>query len=63
MILLAISQSIQTTYETGPHLDKLIRGIAVGDKEALSKLYYETQAAVYAFSLSITKNEIRNFVI
>lgn len=56
MILLAISQSIQTTYETGPHLDKLIRGIAVGDKEALSKLYYETQAAVYAFSLSITKN-------
>jgi len=56
MILLALLQNAQIEYETGSHLDELIRKIAGGEKEALEKLYYETKTAVYAFSLSITKN-------
>lgn len=37
-------------------VDNLIKQIAKGDKSALSDLYAETRAAVYGFSLSITKN-------
>jgi len=37
-------------------VDNLIKQIAKGDKGALSDLYAETRAAVYGFSLSITKN-------
>lgn len=37
-------------------VDNLIKRIAKGDKDALSDLYAETRAAVYGFSLSITKN-------
>ncbi len=37
--------------------DLIIRRMATGDKEALAELYSKTRAAVYGFSLSITKNE------
>ncbi len=37
--------------------DLLIHRMATGDKEALAELYSKTRAAVYGFSLSITKNE------
>ena len=37
--------------------DALIFRMAEGDKAALSELYSLTRAAVYSFSLSITKNE------
>lgn len=56
MIFLALLQSTQITYDNGSHLDELIRRLAVGDKDALAELYHETRAAVYGFSLSLTKN-------
>lgn len=37
-------------------LEALIAGTAAGDRDALSQLYYETKAAVYAYALSILKN-------
>lgn len=38
-------------------IDLLIQRMKNGDKEALAELYSKTRAAVYGFSLSITKNE------
>ena len=37
-------------------IEKLIKNIGEGDKEALSTLYEQTKTAVYGFSLSILKN-------
>lgn len=37
--------------------DELINRISNGEKQALAELYSRTRAAVYGFSLSITKNE------
>ena len=37
-------------------LDRWIRRIAKGDREALENLYRATRPAVYAYALSITKN-------
>lgn len=56
MLLLTILQSIEEERTPDSVLDSLIRRIANGDKEALAKLYAETRASIYGFSLSITKN-------
>ncbi|MBQ8803830.1 MAG: RNA polymerase sigma factor [Tyzzerella sp.] len=56
MIFLALLQTTQIAYNAGSHLDALMSRLAVGDKDALAELYHETRAAVYGFSLSITKN-------
>ena len=37
-------------------IEKLIKNVGEGDKEALSALYEHTKTAVYGFSLSILKN-------
>ena len=37
-------------------LDRYIRRIAQGDRDALEKLYHATRPAVYAYALSITKS-------
>ena len=37
-------------------LEELLRRLAGGDKDALAELYHQTRAAIYGFSLSITKN-------
>lgn len=37
-------------------LDRWIKKISLGDRDALEKLYHATRPAVYAYALSITKN-------
>ena len=37
-------------------LDRLIAAIAAGDADALTSLYHETSAGVYAYALSVLKN-------
>lgn len=49
-------QTTEIAYDSGSHLDEILRRLAKGDKKALEQLYHETRAAVYGFSLSITKN-------
>ncbi len=55
-MLLLLTQSTETAYDSNSHLDEYIKRLAQGDKGALEKIYHETRTAVYAFSLSITKN-------
>ena len=38
-------------------LDKYLKGIKDGDKDALANLYNETKSSVYAYALSILKNK------
>ncbi len=50
---------LQTTgiaFDTGARLEDILLRVASGEKKALEELYHETRAAVYGFSLSITKN-------
>lgn len=56
MILTAILHNAGIDGVSQAHLDELIRRLATGDQDALEALYAETRAAVYGFSLSITKN-------
>ena len=56
MILPAILNNTGVNGTSRTDLDALIRRLATGDREALARLYKETQAAVYGFSLSIVKN-------
>lgn len=37
-------------------MDRWIKKISLGDRDALEKLYHATRPAVYAYALSITKN-------
>ncbi len=55
-MLLLLTQTTEIAYDSNFRLDDYIKGLAQGDKVALEKLYHETRTAVYAFSLSITKN-------
>ncbi len=55
MIFLTILPGI--TVIDSADTDELINRISYGDKQALAELYNRTRAAVYGFSLSITKNE------
>ena len=50
---------LQTTgiaLDIGARLEEMLQKVGKGDKKALEELYHETRAAVYGFSLSITKN-------
>ena len=50
---------LQTTgivIDTGARLEEILQRVGNGEKKALGELYHETRAAVYGFSLSITKN-------
>ena len=49
-------QTRGSSYDTGAHLEGILERVARGEKRALEELYHETRAAIYGFSLSITKN-------
>lgn len=49
-------QTTDMVHDSGSHLDKIIKRIAHGDKNALAELYHETKSSIYGFSLSLTKN-------
>ena len=55
-----IAMGPQTTEQAGraeqEELERLLAGIAQGDREALAELYCRTRAAVYAMALSFLKN-------
>ena len=42
--------------ESRRELDRLLRAVAAGDREALAQLYHRTHGAVYGLSLSYLKN-------
>lgn len=50
----------RTTEQNGTEdrreLDRLLRAVAAGDREALAQLYHKTHTAVYGLSLSYLKN-------
>lgn len=56
MLFFTLSEPTQTAYDTNSHLEMILKRLAQGEKQALEALYHETHAAVYGFSLSITKN-------
>lgn len=56
MFFIALLQNSGIELNTDSHLDELLYRLAAGDKGALAKLYDKTRAAIYGFSLSITKN-------
>ncbi len=56
MVLSILLEEMAAPYGRGSHLDELIYRISRGDKEALERLYHDTKAAIYGFSLSIIKN-------
>ena len=56
MLFFTLADTTQTTYDKNSHLDEILKRLAKGDKTALEELYHETKAAIYGFSLTITKN-------
>lgn len=56
MLFFTLSEPTQTAYDTNSHLEMILKRLAKGDKTALEELYHETKAAIYGFSLTITKN-------
>lgn len=56
MLFFTLADTTQTAYDKNSHLDEVLKRLAKGDKTALEELYHETKAAIYGFSLSITKN-------
>ena len=56
MLFFTLTDTTQTAYEKNSHLDEVLKRLAKGDKTALEELYHETKAAIYGFSLTITKN-------
>ena len=46
----------EASHHAGSHLDKFIKRIAQGDKNALADLYHETKSSIYGVALSMTKN-------
>jgi RNA polymerase sigma factor (sigma-70 family) len=56
MIIMNVLQETAKDRVSPEVLDSLLHRLATGDKTALEQLYRETRAAVYGFSLSITKN-------
>ena len=55
-MFLTLLQTTEIAYDSSSYLDTLLKRIGQGDKKALELLYHETKAAIYGFSLSITKN-------
>ena len=56
MLFFTLTDTTQTAYDKNSHLDEVLKRLAKGDKIALEELYHETKAAIYGFSLTITKN-------
>ena len=56
MLFFTLTDTTQTAYDKNSHLDEILKRLARGDKTALEELYHETRAAIYGFSLTITKN-------
>ena len=56
MLFFTLADTTQTAYDKNSHLDEVLKRLAKGDKTALEELYHETKAAIYGFSLTITKN-------
>ncbi len=56
MLFFTLTDATQTAYDKNSHLDEILKRLARGDKTALEELYHETKAAIYGFSLTITKN-------
>ena len=56
MLIGVVIQTMEQKKLDRQELDSLLRSIAVGDQEALGKLYHGTQGAVYGLALSILKN-------
>lgn len=48
---MAVTQPISTY-----RLDRMLRAVSRGDRDALAQLYHATAAAVYAYALSILRN-------
>jgi len=57
MFRVCLSSTYLKTDNGKSELDSLLSAIACDDKNALSKLYTLTSAAVYSFALSILRNE------
>lgn len=55
MILLFLHTAAMA-HDAGSRLEEMLQEIATGEKTAMESLYWETRAAIYGFSLSITKN-------
>lgn len=55
MSLLAIDAP-QPSAHHSPELERLLSGVAAGDREALAELYSRTRAAVYGLALSYLKS-------
>lgn len=56
MLFFTLSEQTQIAYDKNSHLEMILKRIGQGEKKALEELYHETRAAIYGFSLSITKN-------
>lgn len=56
MFLITMLQDAEVELSDNEVLDELLEKIALGNKEALAKLYDKTKSSVYGFSLSIVKN-------
>lgn len=55
MLMMALTTEHSGTGDRA-ELDRLLRAVAAGDREALAQLYRQTHAAVYGLSLSYLKN-------
>lgn len=56
MLFIALLQDTGIELNNDEQIDALLQRLAKGDKDALTDLYNKTRAAIYGFSLSITKN-------
>ena len=55
MLLFTLTSGLKQATD-GEELDRLLRGISRGEREALERLYQATRTSVYSFALSILKN-------
>lgn len=55
MLLFTLTSGLKQATDS-EELDRLLRGISRGEREALERLYQATRTSVYSFALSILKN-------
>lgn len=56
MLIPCLLSTVSPAAETPCALDEHLAGVALGQKESLSRLYLSTRDAVYGFALSLLKN-------
>ena len=57
MMTLLVAMAAQAREELQPEiLERLMAGLAAGDRDSLAALYHRTRAAVYGLALSYLKN-------